>query len=198
MIITHVGGYGFKLSAGDTTVAINPPGQKSAFKVSKFGADAVVVSKSDPDWDGVETATHGEKEPFVIRGPGAYEVGDVVVHGFGSDDFANTIYLVEMDGISVLVLGSLAGKLPNEVREELDNVNIVFVPVGDGTLDAKSAHDLMVSLEPNLVIPYQVGKGADLKDFLKAEGALDVKPIDKLTVRAKEVAAMDGEVAILE
>lgn len=200
MIITRVGGYGFKLSAGATTVAVNPPGGKSDFKISKFGADVVIISKSDDDnFNGVETATHGDKEPFVIQGPGAYEVGDVVAEGYATDDFHNTIYSVEMDGIKVLILGALQDpKLKDEAREAAGDAGIVFVPVGDGTLDAKAAHELVTTLEPNIVIPYQVGKGDDLKQFLKAEGATDVKPTDKLTVRAKEVEVMDGEVVVLE
>lgn len=198
MVITHAGGYCFKLSAGNTTVAVNPPSPKSAFKVSKFGADVVLISKHDADWDGAETATHGEKSPFVIKTPGSYEIGDVVVNGYATDEFQNTLYTVEMDGVKVLILGALASpKLPPEVREDLDDVEIVFVPLGDGTLDSKGAHELVTSLEPNLVIPYMVGKGDDLKQFLKAEGATDVKPVDKLTFRAKEVEAMDGEVALL-
>jgi L-ascorbate metabolism protein UlaG (beta-lactamase superfamily) len=199
MVITHVGGYCFKLVSGETTVAVNPPSPKSSFKVSKFGADVVLISKSDPDWDGAETTTHGEKAAFVVRTPGSYEVGDVVVNGYATDEFENVLYTIEMDGMKVLVLGALAtAKLPQDVREDLDDVEIVFVPVGDGTLDSKAAHELVTSLEPNLVIPYQVGRGDDLKQFLKAEGATDVKPVDKLTFRAKEVEAMDGEVALLD
>jgi hypothetical protein len=198
MVITHAGGYCFKLSAGTTTVAVNPPSQKSSFKVSKFGADVVLVSKADADWNGADTATHGDKEPFVITTPGSYEVGDVVVNGYPTDEYQNVLYTVEMDGMKILILGALASaKLPVEVREDLDDVEIVFVPVGDGTLDSKAAHELVTNLEPNLVIPYQVGKGDDLKQFLKAEGAADAKPVDKLTFRAKEVEAMDGEVMLL-
>lgn len=196
MIISYAGGYCFKLSSGDTTVAINPPSQKSAFKVSKFGADIALISMADQDWDGAETATHGDKEPFVIRGPGAYEVGSVVVNGYASDDHRNTIYALEFDGMHVLILGALKGKIPQEVRADLNDVNILMVPVGADTLDPKDAHEITVSLEPNLIIPYQVGKGDDLKAFLKAEGATGIKATDKLTLRAKEVAALDGEVAI--
>ncbi len=109
------------------------------------------------------------------------------------------LYTVDMDGIKVLVLGALvSAKLPAEVREDLDDVDIVLVPVGEGVLDPKGAHELVTSLEPNLVIPYQVGKGDDLKQFLKAEGAADAKAVDKITLRAKEVEALDGEVALLQ
>ena len=207
MVIQKTGGYGFKLSAGPVTVAVNPPSSRSKkHKVSKFGADVVLVSIPDPDWNGVETATHGEKEPFVISGPGAYEVGDVRVTGYGSrsdygdvvSDVGNTVYIIEMDGIRVLVLGALSSaKLPQEIRAELDEIGIVLVPVGDGTLDPKAAHELVTGIEPNVIIPYAVGSDKELSAFLKAAGETGVKPTDKFTVRPKELAALDGTVVLL-
>lgn len=207
MVIQKTGGYGFKLSAGPVTVAVNPPSSRSKkHKVSKFGADVVLVSIPDDDWNGVDTATHGEKEPFVIKGPGAYEVGDVRVTGYGSrsdygdvlSDVGNTVYIIEMDGIRVLALGALSSaKLPQEIRAELDEIGIVLVPVGDGTLDPKAAHELVTGIEPNVIIPYAVGSDKDLSAFLKAEGETGVKPTDKFTVRTKELAAMDGALVLL-
>ncbi len=208
MVIQRAGGYGFKLSVGSTAVAVNPPSQKSKkHKVSKFGSDIVIVSIPDDDWNGVETATHGGKEPFVISGPGAYEVGEVTVTGYATpsnygdvmSDVGNTIYIVEMDGIRVLVLGGLSsGKLPSEVRSELDDIGIVLVPVGGETLDAKAAHELVTAIEPKAVIPYAVGKEEELKAFLKASGETGVKPMDKFTVRMKELSTMDGDVVLLD
>ncbi|MEK7613756.1 MAG: MBL fold metallo-hydrolase [Patescibacteria group bacterium] len=207
MVISYIGGHCFKLSSGDTTIAINPPRSTSEFKVSKFGADVVLISAADPEWDGEETASHGGKEPFVIRGPGAYEVGDVVVTGYASEgalgketsEFGNTVYVVEFDGMKVLLLGALSStKLSPELRADLDEINIVFVPVGGKTLDPKGAHELVVSLEPNVIIPYAVDGDADIKSFVKTAGAHEVKPVDKLTLRAKEVALMSGEVVLLK
>lgn len=207
MVIQKVGGYCFKVSAGQTTLALNPPGVRSTLRVNKFGSDIVLVSMRHQDWDGAETATHGDKQPFVITGPGAYEVGDITVSAFASPteyggesaEYGNTVYLFDMDGIRVLALGALSStKLPQDLRAEIDQVGIVFVPIGGGTLEPKAAHELMVALEPKIIIPYAVGSDADLGAFLKAEGDAGLKPLDKLTVRAKEVEAKDGEVVLLE
>ena len=208
MVITYAGGNCFKLSAGDVTLALNPPSARSQVKVSKFGADVILVSSHHEDWNGVETATHASREPFVINGPGAYEVGDVVVTGYATEgaqvgetsEFGNTAYFIEFDGMSILVLGALSSpKLSSDMRGDLNNVDIVFVPIGGATLDPKGAHDLVVSLETKLVIPYGVGKnGADeVKAFVKGEGS-DVKAVEKLTLRAKEVALMSGDIALLK
>jgi len=207
MVITYAGGYCFKLSAGDTTIAINPPSAKSSFKVPKFGADVVLVSTEHPDWNGEETASHGSKESFVIRGPGAYEVGDIVITGYASEgamgketsDYGNTVYAVQFDGMKVLVLGALSNnKLSQEARGDIDGVDIVLVPVGGETLDSKKAHELVVGLEPKLIIPYAVGKDAEFKEFLETEGAKGTKAVEKITLRAKELAAMSGEIAVLK
>lgn len=207
MIIQRAGGFCFKISSGDTTLALNPPSQKSNYKVSKFGSDVVVVSVPERDWNGIETATHSGKEPFVVSGPGAYEVGAITISGYATpaeygnvvSDVGNTIYIIEMDGIRVLALGALSSpKLPSEVRSEIDDIGIVLVPVGDGTLGAKEAHELVTSIEPKVIIPYLVGKEEDLKAFLKAEGESGAKPVEKFTIRAKELATMDGEVILLQ
>lgn len=206
MVITYVGGNCFKLASGDTTIAVNPPSAASKHKVSKFGADIVIIPVAHPDWDGEETASHGAKEPFVVRGPGAYEVGNVVITGYASEgaqgketsDFGNTVYAVQFDGMKVLLLGALSSaKLPQELRADLDDVDIVFVPLGDATLDPKSAHDLAVSLEAKLIIPYAVGSDSDLKEFVKLSGAAGTKPQEKLTLRAKDLSTMSGSVALL-
>ena len=207
MVIQKIGGYGFKLSAGPISVAVNPPSQRSKkFKVSKFGAEVVLISVPDVDWNGVDTATHGEKEPFVIQGPGAYEVGDVRVTGYSTEcsygdvmsDVGNTAYIIEMDGMRILVLGGVSNpKLPADLRAELEDIGIVLVPVGDGTLEQKSAHDLVTTIEPKAVIPYAVGDEKALAAFLKAEGETGLKATDKFTVRAKELSVMDGDVVLL-
>lgn len=207
MVITYVGGHCFKLSAGSTTIAVNPPRGGSKHKVSKFGSDIVLISIIHEDWDGEETASHGDKEPFVIRGPGAYEIGDVVVTGYASpsalqketQEYGNTIYALQFDGMKVLLLGALSNaKLPQEVRADLIDVDIVFIPLGEDTLDSKGAHDLVVALEAKLVIPYAVDGKADLASFLKTAGAGDIQPVEKLTLRSKELSTMSGEIALLK
>ncbi len=207
MVIQRVGGFCFKLSSGDTTVAVNPPSSRSKHKVSKFGSDVVLVSVPHDDWNGADQASHGTKEPFIVSGAGSYEVGEVVISGYSTpssyedviSDVGNTVYIVDIDGIRVLILGAISNpKLPAEVRGELDNIGIVLVPVGGETLDAKAAHEIVTSIEPKVIIPYAVGTDADMAAFLKAQGASGVKPTDKFTVRPKELATMDGEVVILE
>src|SRR6266404_6064158 len=105
MVISYLGGECIKVTQGDLTLAFNPPSKDSSLKTSKFGADIALVSLDNEDFNGVENAAFGEREPFVISGPGEYEVKGVAVRGFGSESGyglpaggkgINTIYSVAL------------------------------------------------------------------------------------------------------
>ena len=44
MVITYHGGESFKVTFGDTTVAINPISKESKLSGARFGADIAIVS----------------------------------------------------------------------------------------------------------------------------------------------------------
>ena len=85
MIITYYGGEFFKVQFGDTTLAFNPISKDSKLKSSRFGADIVLSTTYHSDFNGVEQVSHGDKKPFVISGPGEYEVKEVFIKGLPSE-----------------------------------------------------------------------------------------------------------------
>lgn len=208
MIITHHGGQCFKVQFGDTTLAFDPVSRGSKnLEPVKFGADIVFVSVKDADFNGVEQVTYGEREPFVIDGPGEYEVKKVTALGFatkstyGGKERNNTVYFVELEGMNLCFLGALGmPNLPQEAREAFDDVDILFVPIGgEGVLTPSEANALAVKLEPHLIIPMHfngMGSKDSLKLFLK-EAGVDTKPIDKLTVKKKDLEGKEGEIVVL-
>lgn len=208
MVITHHGGQCFKVVFGDTTLAFDPVSKSSKnLAPVKFGADIAFVSLNDPDMNGVEQVAYGERQPFVIDGPGEYEVKKVTALGFptvstyGGKERNNTIYFVELEGMNLCFLGALGmPALPQEAREAMDDIDILFVPVGgNGVLTPSEAQALSVKLEPHLVIPMHFSGGGEkdaLKQFLKEAGE-DVKPIDKLTVKKKDLEGKEGEIVVL-
>jgi L-ascorbate metabolism protein UlaG (beta-lactamase superfamily) len=209
MIITHYGADFFKVSFGDTTIAVNPISKDSKLKSTKFGSDITLVSLNSPEHNGVELTSRGEKESFVIQGPGEYEVQGVFIKGFlsnsvyGGKEHINTIYTVALEGINLGFLGALSDeKLSAEAKEGLEGIDILFVPVGgDGVLDPSAAHKLAVQFEPKIIIPShfaEVGEKDALKKFLKESGEESVRPIDKLTIKKKDVEGKEGEVIVLE
>lgn len=202
MVISFLGGQFFKVSFGDTTLAFNPISKQSKLKQSRFGADIALISVNHVDFNGVENVTHGGRTPFVIDGPGEYEVRNVTVRGLPSASSAtegsiNTIYLVMLEGIQLCFLGALSsGKLGSELIEALGSVDILFIPiVGGDVLNASDAHELSVKIGPHIVIPMQSSMGS-LEKFLKEEGTHKVKPIDKLTLKKKDLEGKEGEIIV--
>jgi len=211
MIITYLGGQFVKVQFGDTILAFNPISKDSKLKQSKFGADIVLTSVNHEDMNGVEQVTFGDKKPFVITGPGEYEVKGVFIKGFasesnyGGEKRINTIYMVSLEGMNICFLGALnTTELPKEADENIDEVDVLFVPIsgveGDGVLDPSHAYKLAVSMGPKIVIPVNYGDMGDkdaLKKFLKEAGE-SPKAEPKLTLKKKDLEGKEAEVVVLE
>lgn len=208
MIITYDGVESVKVSHGDFTIAINPISKESKFKLANFGSDLVLITANHPDFNGSDTATRQGKEPFVIKGPGEYEVRGVFVRGFqsktvyGGVERFNTVYSFELDGIRVVFLGAISDKdLDSRAKEELGDVDILFVPIGGGeVLGGEDSYKIANKREPKIIIPIHfgaVGNKDALEVFLKEADATDVKPVDKLTIKKKDLIGKESEVVVL-
>ncbi len=209
MIISYHGLEALKVQFGDTVIALNPVSKDSKFKSGKFGADIVLVSANHPDFNGVEQASRGDKEPFVVDGPGEYEIGGIVIRGFpsktehGGSEILNTIYSITLEGMNLCFLGALGSleSLTAETKASLDGIDILFVPIGgDGVLEASDAYKLSVKLEPKIIIPIHFGEGVNttaLKEFLKEGGEEKISPVDKLTVKKKDLEGREGDIVVL-
>ncbi|MCX6701760.1 MAG: MBL fold metallo-hydrolase [Candidatus Zambryskibacteria bacterium] len=209
MIITYHGVDFFKVSFGDTTIAVNPISKASKFKSTTFGSDITLISLNSPEHNGADITSRGDKESFLIKGPGEYEVSGVFIKGLLSksnylgQERINTIYTVALEGMNLCFLGALGDKeLSIETKEAIDGIDILFVPIGgEGVLDPAVAHKLAVQFEPKIIIPShygEVGITNSLKMFLKEAGEEGVKPVDKLTIKKKDLEGKEGEIIILE
>jgi L-ascorbate metabolism protein UlaG (beta-lactamase superfamily) len=203
MILTFHEGACVRAQAGDTTLVFGPVSKNSKnFKPVNFGADVAFVSVNHSDMNGSEEAGRGEKQPFVISGPGEYEVKEVTAAGFpsgskwGGEARTNTIYLVHFDGMTIMYLGALGDlDLPREVQE-MDSPDVLIVPVGgNGALSPSEAQKLAVKLEAKIIIPI-LYDDKTLKQFLKEAGE-DVKPVEKLTLKPRDLAGKENEVVVL-
>ncbi len=207
MIITYFGREHFKLTVGDLVVAVNPVSKEGRGKVAKYGADITLVTTNHPDYNGVEQTEHGEKVPFVVRGGGEFEVKDIFIKGFNTvtklldgkkeKEYQNTSYVLTLDGIRITFLGALSVMLAPEHKEIIDETDVLFIPVGeDGfLLNAYDAHKLAVSLESKLVIPMDYNEKS-LPIFLKESGAEKVEPVEKLTIKKKDIDSKLGEIIL--
>jgi len=212
MIITYFGKQFFKIQQGEMVLAFNPVSKSSKTGISAhFGTDIALVTTNHPDYNGIEQLSHGERAPFVIGGPGDYEIKEIFIKGLLSHSsiadkkYINTIYSLTVDNIDILFLGALSeGELSKESREVLNSPDILFIPIGGlgkgketGLLDAKMAAKLASSLEPKLIIPMDYDEST-LKVFLKEIGEEKAEVVDKLTLKRKDLENKEGEVIILQ
>lgn len=206
MIITHHGGQCFKASFGDTTIAFNPVNKDSKqFTASKFGANATFISMNHPDFNGRNQVSHGNKQSFIVDGPGEYEIGEVTARGWGvkttydKEEHWNTIYQVQLEGINLLFLGALnEPDIDPKILGELSDIDVLFLPIGGGdVLEVPQASKLAVKLEAKCIIPMHYDEKA-LGAFLKEESAQNGKPQDKLTIKKKDLSVMSGEIVVLK
>jgi L-ascorbate metabolism protein UlaG (beta-lactamase superfamily) len=205
MVITYHGGQCFKVSFGNTTLAFDPISKQSKdFEPVKFGADVALISLRHPDMNGASQVAFGTKEPFVIAGPGEYEVGDVTVRGYGikttydGAERYTTVYQVRMEEMNLVFLGAVSSPdIDPKILGELGDIDILFVPIGGkDVLEVPQAAKLATKLEAHAIIPMHYDTPA-LRAFLKEVGQEGLTAQEKLTVKKKDVQAMEGEVVVL-
>ena len=212
MIITYHTGEFVKITRGDTTLAFNPISKESKLSGPKFGADIVLITTADKDFNGVEQVTYGDNDPFVIFGPGEYEVEKIFIKGlpsisrYGGDERPNTIYIVTLEGMSICFLGALSrgnadSHVDLKIFEDIDGIDILFVPIGgDGVLTPSEAHSIGVKLEAKIIIPIHyegIGEKDSLKVFLKECGAEKEKSSSKITIKKKDVEGRVGDIVVV-
>ena len=206
MIITYFGKQFFKIGQGDMVLAFNPVSKSSKTGISAhFGTDIALQTTNHPDYNGIEQLSHGEREPFVITGPGDYEIKEIFIKGVLSNasidnkKYVNTIYIFTLDNISIAFLGALGdAELSKDSREAVNSPDILFIPIGGkGLLDAKNAAKLASSFESKLIIPMDYDESA-LKAFLKEMGEEKAEVVDKLTLKKKDLDEKEGEVVVLK
>lgn len=210
MIITYFGEQFFKLTQGEMVLAFNPVSKNAKSEIAAhFGADIALVTTNHPIFNGVEQLSHGERMPFVINGPGDYEVKEIFLKGVMSSalisnkNYINTIYSFSLDNIKIAFLGALSNpELSKEAQEIIDSPDILFVPIGGKSkdvslLDPKEAAKLALLFEPKLIIPMSYDD-ATLKIFMKEIGEEKAEVVDKLTLKLKDLDGKEGEVVVLK
>ncbi|MFZ2303584.1 MAG: MBL fold metallo-hydrolase [Minisyncoccia bacterium] len=207
MIVTYYGKQYFKIQLGERTIAYNPIGKDSKEKASRFGADIVLSSLRHSDFNGADQCAYGDRQPFVISGPGEYEVGGIFIKGFGTetiysgDKKINTVFSVMFEGINLCFLGSLASAdaLSREVKEGLGEIDVLFTPISGGEeLSASDAYKLTLALEAKVVVPmdFEHTKGS-LETFVKESGA-EAETMEKFTFKKKDLDGKEGAVVVLK
>ncbi|MGB9911036.1 MAG: MBL fold metallo-hydrolase [Microgenomates group bacterium] len=181
----------FRLKFKKEIVVTDPfDSQVTGLKLPKINADIVTVSHQHQDHNNFSAilGTPQRPEPFLISGPGEYEIGEIRIIGIssfhdkkkGKERGKNTIYLFESEGLRLVHLGDLGEKLTEEQLEELEGSDIVFVPVGGKyTLSPQEAKEVITQINPSIVIPMHYALPGMKFDLEKVEDFLEIMGIEK-------------------
>jgi len=215
--LTFAGQSCFQISVSNSRdhsadIVIDPFDEETGLKVPNFSADILLVTHQHHDHNNIKAV---KGSPFLVSGPGEYEVKSVSIQGIasfhddkeGKEKGQNTIYVIEAEDMRFCHLGDLGQKqLTDDQLEKIDSVDILMIPVGgEYTIDSSAAQKIIGQIEPKLVIPMHYAlpklkiKLDDVSKFLKTMGKNSIVPQDKLTVKASTLPKEGAmEIAILQ
>lgn len=163
---------------------------------------------------GAEAQGGAQEEGWrAIRGPGEYEIAEVLITGVGTayqtgeaENGAgslgrNTVYAIEMDGIVVCHLGDLQKPLESGQVERLGDVGVMVVPIGS-LESVKASVETARLVEPKVVVPMdypgpETPDSEPLTRFLKEMGVTAPEGQRRLHLTASSMPEQT-QVALLE
>ncbi len=199
----------FRLKSREATLIADPYSKEIGLSFPRPRGDIVTISHDHP---GHSYADGVKGDPKVIQGPGEYEIKNVFVSGIqtahdkkdGKERGANTVYVIEMDGLTICHLGDL-GHVPTQPQAEaMGDVDVLLLPVGGvSTITGNEAAEIVSLIEPHIVIPMHFHSD-DLKfkldspaKFFKEMGLKAPKPVESLKV-TKDSLPSETQVFLLQ
>jgi L-ascorbate metabolism protein UlaG (beta-lactamase superfamily) len=200
MRIQWYGQSAFLIDGSDQSVFIDPFGAMEGLAargmqfdypaINGVGADLLLVTHEHADHNEVDVIVGS---PQVIRSTaGTFEspLGEVVGIASEHDDAAgtmrgpNTIFCFTYDGLRVCHFGDFGqAALRTEQRRAIGEVDVLFLPVGDGpTVGGARAAAIVRELRPRLVVPMHYR--TDAVNFLDPPDAF----LDALGCRVEKLA----------
>ena len=210
MDVTWLGQSCFRLRGKNAAVVTDPFPPSLGLRLPRQEAEVVTVSHEHENHSYLQAVREGA---FEIKGPGEYEIAGVSVIGLstfhdtekGAKRGRNTVYLIEIDDVTVCHLGDLGHVLGDAEAETVSSVDVLLVPVGSRTaISAAQAAEVVRQLEPRYVIPMHYATpglkvqldGVDR--FLKEMAVTAVEPMAKLSVQATSSTEFETKVIVLE
>lgn len=193
------------------SLVIDPFNESLGLRVPDLSADIVLLTHDHEDHNNLKAV---KGSPFVIDGPGEYEIKGVYIQGipafhdnnFGKDRGRVTIYTIESEEMKICHLGDFGQKelFPEQV-EDIGEIDVLLVPVGGNyTIGSQEAPKIIGQIEPKIVIPMhyllpKVNLKLDgLDKFLKAMGQKATEPLPKLTVKKKDLTVDGTKIVVLK
>jgi L-ascorbate metabolism protein UlaG (beta-lactamase superfamily) len=205
MILTWHGQSAVKLQAATGTILIDPQTDASGLQRTRVTTDLLLLGLPEEHKTGAPEGT------FVVERPGEYERKELFVYSIPaageqmSSGDAGTIFLVQGEQMRIGHLGFLKGPLTEVQKEFFDEVDVLCIPVGGGSvLGPKAAADLVSALEPRIVIPMHykmkgsTEKLGDATPFLKEVGAKETEEAERLNIKKKDLPQEETRFVLLK
>ena len=209
MDINWLGHSCFRIKGRNAAIVTDPYPPDLGYSLGKPSADIVTVSHPHPG----HSYTRGVSgDPRLVRGPGEYEISGVLIIGVatfhdndkGAKRGKNTVYLMDIDGVSVCHLGDLGHVLTADQVEQIEEADVLLLPVGGvSTINAAVAAEVVRQLEPKVVVPMHyrtdtLNKGlATVDSFLKEMGLKETTSQPKLTL-TRTTLPLTTQVVVLD
>jgi L-ascorbate metabolism protein UlaG (beta-lactamase superfamily) len=191
MEISWLGHSCFLIKGKVNTIITDPCHPDLGYRLGEPKADIVTLSHFHPGHSYIEGVANDPKQ---IKSPGEYEIGGTFITGVASfhDDKKgevrgkNTIYIIEMDDITLCHLGDLGHPLDSHLIEEIGDIGILFLPVGEvSTIPIDTAVEIVRQLEPPIVIPMHYKTEAFTGNLSPVDKFLDKMRIRELEAKPK-------------
>jgi len=151
----------FEMDDGNITVVVDPHDGKSiGIKPPSASANVVLMTHNHYDHSAARIIRGIHKDFMESRG--VFNASGMKIEGLpslhdsdGGKKFgSNTIYLFEMDSITVCHCGDI-GEIPSEeVLAKIRNVDVLMVPTGEtNTMKIESILELIALTSPKVIIP---------------------------------------------
>jgi L-ascorbate metabolism protein UlaG (beta-lactamase superfamily) len=199
MVINWYGEGCFKIQTGGLTIVTDPFDSSIGLTPPRGKSDIIIktlMPAIDPETS--KPAVQDESEEQVIHGPGEYEVKGVVINGWrltkdSSEAYLKSVFVIETEELRLGFLGHISEFNDPEIIEELENIDILFIPAGGKPfLEQEAAGKLIRQIDPKMVVcsffdtPGLKRKAEDVATFLKVNG-YKTEEQEKLTIKKKEL-----------
>lgn len=178
----------FRLRERGVTAICDPLSRKeTGIQLPRLRADIVTISSdSSAHAQGTDTVTG---KPKILRGPGDFEVKQVLVTGMPTsrNGTRNVAFFLDFDGLTVGHLGEL-GQVPASAGgEELGDIDVLLAPVsGPHIPDVSRIAEVISQLDPRIVVPMQYSD-----EGLHSKQSESLESVDRFL---KELGISDPEV----
>ncbi len=199
MKITWYGHSCFLVESAEGSLVFDPyaPGSVPGLSLPELRADAVICSHAHADHayaDGVSLS--GRAPSFKLHSLDTWhdELG-------GQKRGANTMTVLEAEGLRVLHMGDLGHMLSAQELSALGRVDVLLIPVGGYyTIDARQAAELARLIAPGITVPMHYrgeGFGYDVIGGVEEFLALMGGRAERLSVSSFDPAQLEKPVTLI-